>query len=65
MKTAKGYSLTPEQIELRQSLAHYLAPGPSYRRDIRDDLQRLHYAETSEQVNYWLEQADRKTYDYR
>lgn len=65
MKTSKGYQLTAEQIEHRQSFARYLVPGPSYRRDIRDDLNSLQYAETSEQVNHWLEQAERKTYDYR
>lgn len=65
MKTTKGYQLTAEQIAHRQSFARYLEPGPSYRRDIRDDLQRIQYAETSEQVNYWLEKAEGKTYDYR
>ena len=65
MKTLKGYELNATQIALRASLAHYLVPGPGYRRDIRDDLQSLQYAETSEQADYWLEQADRKSYDYR
>lgn len=65
MKTAKGYPLTAVQIDRRQSFARYLVPGPSYRRDIRDDLASIQHAETSEQVDHWLEQADRKTYDFR
>jgi len=65
MKTVKGYTLTDTQAERRQALAHHLVPGPSYRRDIRDNLASLQHAETSEQVDYWLEQAERKTYDYR
>lgn len=65
MKTAKGYTLTAAQTEHRNSFTQYLTPGPGYRLDIHEDLQSLRYAETSEQVDYWLEQADRKTYDYR
>ncbi len=65
MKTIKGYTLTPAQVELRDSMARYLVPGPAFRRDIRDNLASLQYAETSEQADYWLDQADMKTYDYR
>ena len=65
MKTLKGYTLTPNQAERRADLAQFLAPGPSYRRDIRDALNSMQYAETADQVDYWLEQADRKSYDYR
>lgn len=65
MKTNKGYTLTQDQLALRESMAHYPVPGPSYRRDIRDALASLQYAETSEQADYWLNQADGKTYEYR
>lgn len=65
MKTLKGYKLNPQQIEKRAELAKYLIPGPGYRRDIRDNLQSMQYAETSEQVDHWLELADQKTYDFR
>jgi len=65
MITNKGYELTRVQIERRAGLARFLIPGPSYRRDIRDNLAPIQYAETSEQVDYWLDQADRKSYDYR
>ena len=65
MKTSKGYTLTDDQAQRRQELAHYLVPGPGYRRDIRDDLASLEHAEDSAQVEYWLEKADCKTYDFR
>jgi hypothetical protein len=65
VKTTKGYELTEEQIGRRAELAHYLTPGPNYRRDIRDTLASLQYAETSGQVDYWLDRAEGMTYDYR
>ena len=65
MKTAKGYTLTEAQIAKRAEFAHYLIPGPRYRRDIRDTLASIQYAEDGQQVDHWLEQADRLTYDYR
>ena len=65
MKTTKGYELTPEQIERRAALSRFLVPGPSYRRDIRDPLFAMQYAETSEQVDQWLELAEAASYDYR
>lgn len=65
MKTLKGYTLTEAQVGRRAEFASYLIPGPSYRRDIRDTLASIQYAETGAQVDHWLEQADRLTYDYR
>ncbi|MFI2563033.1 hypothetical protein [Paenarthrobacter sp. NPDC018779] len=65
MKTRKGYTLTADQARRRQELAHYITPGPGYRRDIRGDLASLEYAENSAQVECWLDQADCKTYDFR
>ena len=65
MRTTKGYELTSAQVERREGLSQFLTPGPSYRRDIRDALNSMQYAETSDQVDYWLELADAKSYDYR
>ena len=65
MKTLKGYTLTEAQVAKRAEFASYLIPGPSYRRDIRGTLAAIQHAETGKQVDHWLEQADRLTYDYR
>jgi len=65
VRTIKGYELTEEQTAKRAQFAQYLRPGPTYRRDIRDTIASIQYAEDSQQVEHWLEQADRLTYEYR